>query len=65
MAMDDASAESVGLPGLALDPCKAENLARKERRQRQRGREAAAKATAEAAGFEMPVLAAAVLRASE
>jgi hypothetical protein len=54
MATDDASAESVGLPDLAADPCKAKNLARKEHCRRQREREAreklaAAKAAADAA----------------
>ena len=49
-ATDDASAESVKVPCLALDPCKEKNLARKERRQRQCEREAAEKiATAKAA----------------
>ena len=52
IGMDDASAESVKLPGMA-DPCKAENLAHKDRRRRQPGREAVEKVAAEKAVTEM------------
>lgn len=65
MATGDASAESARLPGLAVPckaapvPCKAENLAWKDHRWRQREREAATKAAAEVAGLGMPFMPAA------